>query len=122
MPGSKCRPLQHDEVNSKLRRVFFSASAEPALTVPVLAMLIGEGEALLRKTDLKIQEIAATLGYSTLGGFARAFSRWGGRSPSEFRTVRRGEICGTREWREMDRRNGVEAVAFESLPDLAEET
>lgn len=43
--------------------------------------------ALLRDTDLQIQEIATRLGYSTPGGFSRAFTRWAGCSPSVFRTT-----------------------------------
>lgn len=42
--------------------------------------------ALLRDTDLQIKEIAMRLGYSTPGGFSRAFTRWAGCSPSVFRT------------------------------------
>lgn len=41
--------------------------------------------ALLRETDLKVQEIAAQIGYSSPSGFARAFARWEGRTPSAFR-------------------------------------
>jgi len=43
--------------------------------------------ALLRDTDLKVQEIATRLGYSSPGGFSRAFARWAGCSPSVFRSV-----------------------------------
>jgi AraC-like DNA-binding protein len=43
--------------------------------------------ALLRDTDLQVQEIATRLGYSTPGGFSRAFARWAGCSPSDFRTA-----------------------------------
>lgn len=42
--------------------------------------------ALLRDTDLKVQEIATRLGYSSPGGFSRAFARWAGCSPSTFRS------------------------------------
>lgn len=41
--------------------------------------------ALLCDTNLKIQEIAARLGYSSPNGFSRAFARWAGCSPSAFR-------------------------------------
>jgi len=43
--------------------------------------------ALLRDTDLKVQEIATRLGYSAPGGFSRAFARWAGCSPSAFRAA-----------------------------------
>lgn len=41
--------------------------------------------ALLRDTELKAQEIATRLGYSSPGGFSRAFARWAGCSPSDFK-------------------------------------
>lgn len=41
--------------------------------------------ALLRGTELKVQKIATRLGYSSPGGFSRAFARWAGCSPSAFR-------------------------------------
>jgi AraC-like DNA-binding protein len=43
--------------------------------------------ALLCDTDLKVQEIATRLGYSSPGGFSRAFARWAGCSPSDFRNT-----------------------------------
>jgi AraC-like DNA-binding protein len=46
--------------------------------------------ALLRETDLKVQEIAASIGYATPSAFARAFTRWAGRSPTEYRNARAG--------------------------------
>lgn len=58
----------------------------------------GIAGALLRETDLKVQEIAARLGYSSPGGFSRAFTRWAGCSPSVFRTA-----PWRAEWREMGR-------------------
>lgn len=41
--------------------------------------------ALLRDTDLKVQKIAASIGYRTPSAFSRAFTRWAGRSPTEYR-------------------------------------
>jgi AraC-like DNA-binding protein len=43
--------------------------------------------ALLRETDLQVQEISARLGYRTPSGFARAFTNWSGASPTAFRTL-----------------------------------
>jgi AraC-like DNA-binding protein len=43
--------------------------------------------ALLCETNLQVQEIAARLGYSTPSGFARAFGKWSGVSPSAFRNI-----------------------------------
>lgn len=51
----------------------------------VVETRLGIAGALLRETDLSIQEIAGRLGYSTPGGFARAFGRWAGQTPSAFR-------------------------------------
>ena len=52
--------------------------------------------ALLRDTDLKVQEIAIRLGYSSPGGFSRAFARWAGCSPSAFRSAHAEPRNGTR--------------------------
>jgi AraC-like DNA-binding protein len=41
--------------------------------------------ALLRETDLKVQEIAARIGYGTPGAFTRAFTGWAGRAPTAYR-------------------------------------
>ncbi len=48
---------------------------------------LGIAGALLRKTELSVQEIAGRMGYSTSGGFARAFGRWSGQSPSAYRNL-----------------------------------
>lgn len=50
--------------------------------------------ALLRETDLSVQEIAARVGYSTAGAFARAFSRWAGQPPRTFRQAFGGQQGG----------------------------
>jgi AraC-like DNA-binding protein len=50
--------------------------------------------ALLRNTDRQINEIAATLGYSTPGGFSRAFTRWAGCPPRAFRAACRASRHG----------------------------
>lgn len=46
--------------------------------------------ALLASSDAKVLEIALDLGYSDHAHFTRAFRRWTGRSPQEFRRERRG--------------------------------
>ncbi len=43
--------------------------------------------ALLRETDLKVQEIATMIGYGTPGAFTRAFTGWAGRAPSVYRSA-----------------------------------
>jgi len=40
---------------------------------------------LLRRDDLDVQEIAARLGYSLTAAFSRAFRRWEGMSPMQYR-------------------------------------
>ena len=40
---------------------------------------------LLSNTSMKIEEVAAHLAYTDAGGFVRAFRRWQGCSPSEYR-------------------------------------
>ncbi len=44
----------------------------------------------VRSSKLSLQEIAFLLGYDSLGNFRRAFIRWEGRSPSEFRRAATG--------------------------------
>lgn len=77
--------------------------------------------ALLQKTDLKVQEIAASLGYSTPGGFARAFAGWAGRSPSDFRARPTGQPAGGRQWREKVRDGGRSPVTSNHDRNLPEE-
>lgn len=43
---------------------------------------------LLTNTEAKMSDIAAELGYSTQANFTRAFQRWSGVTPSEFRRQR----------------------------------
>lgn len=40
---------------------------------------------MLKDADVPLDEIATALGYSTSSNFARAFERWTGRTPTEFR-------------------------------------
>lgn len=77
--------------------------------------------ALLRETDLKIQEIAASIGYSTPGGFARAFSGWAGRSPTAYRRAPNGQRARGGEWREVVSDAEHPPLASEHGPSLPEE-
>jgi AraC-like DNA-binding protein len=40
---------------------------------------------LLKKTDVSLVEIGKEVGYSTLPNFFRAFQRWTGKTPAQFR-------------------------------------
>jgi AraC-like DNA-binding protein len=40
---------------------------------------------MLENSDVAVGEIAAALGYSTASNFTRAFQRWTGETPAEFR-------------------------------------
>lgn len=40
---------------------------------------------LLSRTDYSLEQIADELGYSDVANFSRAFKRWSGRSPSNWR-------------------------------------
>lgn len=46
-----------------------------------------EAGRLLRNSVLTVEQIAAQLGYSDPGNFCRAFKRWTGRTPGEFRAA-----------------------------------
>jgi AraC-like DNA-binding protein len=77
--------------------------------------------ALLRETDLKVQEIAARIGYGTPSAFARAFGRWAGRSPSAYRNTPERRAQDATEWREKGGSDPGEPVTFKSPPELSEE-
>ena len=47
---------------------------------------------MLRNQELSLDEIAHELGYSALPNFTRAFGRWSGTTPSEFRQRHRSAI------------------------------
>ena len=70
--------------------------------------------ALLRGTDLKVQEIAARLGYATPSSFTRAFGRWAGCSPSAFRRATPRDISLAR--------NGQKHIAAPRINDANQDT
>jgi AraC-like DNA-binding protein len=61
--------------------------AEEGLTYSRLVEQVRYDQAvtLLKRPDLKLIEIAADLGYTDSANFTRAFKRWTGVSPREFR-------------------------------------
>lgn len=59
--------------------------------------------ALLHETDLRVQEIAARLGYSSPSAFARAFTRWSGQTPKACRLAQSNVESGELKWRVMGR-------------------
>ncbi|MGF1570635.1 MAG: AraC family transcriptional regulator ligand-binding domain-containing protein [Nodosilinea sp.] len=63
--------------------------AEAGLTYSKLVdqVRFKQAVALLQKTDVKLLEIASELGYTDPANFARAFRRWAGVSPREFRLL-----------------------------------
>lgn len=46
-----------------------------------------DAKRLLNTTDMDIQQIASTLGYENPTNFSRAFKKWTGKTPSEFKVV-----------------------------------
>ena len=78
--------------------------------------------AFLRETDLKTQEIAASIGYSTPAWIARAFTKWAGYSPNAYRSALSDVHRRAAEWREKGRSETRQPVAFASCSDVTEET
>lgn len=53
-----------------------------------------EVERRLRGTRDEVSAVAADLGFSNAGDFARAFRRWAGTTPQSFRTQKRSQVDG----------------------------
>jgi len=62
--------------------------------------LRGRSVELLGNESLKVKEVAAALGFSNPANFGKAFKRWFGTSPGDFRHSRLGRT-------EVDRRSRV---------------
>ena len=72
------------------RRSADVAEAHPSPGAPIRYLTgwrMHVAEDLLRGTDLGVAGIARRVGYDSAEAFSRAFKRWTGVSPSEFRTV-----------------------------------
>ena len=54
---------------------------------------------LLENTDMALGQIAAVLRYSELSAFTRAFRRWSGQTPSEWRTNHPQSRKSRRSWK-----------------------
>jgi AraC-like DNA-binding protein len=77
-------------VGSSVRTIQRRLSDEDTTYMGVLENVRSEiGAELLTSTDAKMSEIAAHLGYSNQSSFTRAFQRWAGEVPREFRRQRR---------------------------------
>jgi len=79
---SQAADLAGVSVRTLQRRLAAEGLAFSELVEEVRAELAGE---MLNDTDLSLNEVAKELGYSTLSNFSRAFQRWTGKRPSEFR-------------------------------------
>lgn len=53
-----------------------------------------EAKRLLKRTDIKIIDVSAAVGFEDASNFARMFRRVGGLSPHEFRKVQRQQLSG----------------------------
>lgn len=73
-------------VRTMQRRLSAEQTAYSSVLEQIRAEMAGE---LLENTDATVGEIAHELGYRHHGDFTRAFCRWAGVSPSEFRRQRR---------------------------------
>ena len=51
---------------------------------------------LLKASDARMYEIAVTTGYSDPSSFSRAFLRWTGQTPKQFRGSSKAERCSPR--------------------------
>lgn len=74
-------------VRSLRRRLAADATSYRALVQATLEASAGH---LLRDPRLSIQEAAGALGFSNVGAFHRAFRRWSGMTPTQYREERGG--------------------------------
>ncbi len=65
----------------------------------------------LKQPDLAISEIAYLLGFSETGNFSRAFKRWAGASPSDYRSQGLGDY-------ESERTEANQGVTRETPPGV----
>ncbi len=70
---------------TSLMRAFRRVLGRPPVDY-LIRLRIGKAQALLRRTDLSVKEIAAETGFGDSNYFARQFRRIAGMSPSAFRT------------------------------------
>jgi AraC-like DNA-binding protein len=71
----------------------------------------------LLQSSLELNETAYLLGYEDPNSFIRAFHKWEGASPGQWRLTRRTlfDAAGCRNWREDDRkRTGAKNAAVRS--------
>ncbi|NCO16537.1 MAG: AraC family transcriptional regulator [Alphaproteobacteria bacterium] len=78
--------------------------------------------ALLHETDLRVQDVAAKLGYATPGAFARACARWAGCSPSTFRAAPPARSHGAQHWREAGSRSAAPGLGSKGNPEPSEKS
>ncbi|MBS3804285.1 MAG: helix-turn-helix transcriptional regulator [Oleiphilaceae bacterium] len=73
------------------RHTLYKRLKEEDLTFLGLVEEVRREQALcyLHDRDRSLLEVAELLGFSELSAFSRAFKRWMGRSPAEFRSARR---------------------------------
>lgn len=74
---------------SHVRKVFHDQTGENIVNY-INKYRINEAKQLLRKTDLKINEIALSLGYNNSQSFNRFFKKYEGVTPGEFRNLKYG--------------------------------
>src|SRR5205807_448806 len=71
---------------SSFAKRFTTIVGEPPLTY-LTRLRIQKGARLLRSTAQSVAEIARSIGYETEPSFRKAFRRWIGCSPAEYRRV-----------------------------------
>ena len=64
---------------------FFRGQTGECLSAAIHRIRFGEAVRLLRETDDSVGAVAEQCGYVNASSFRRAFKRWNGLSPSEYR-------------------------------------
>ncbi|MDP2227296.1 MAG: AraC family transcriptional regulator [Moraxellaceae bacterium] len=85
MPGMNEMAQEEGITARTLRRRLASEGTDYETLVSEVRRLLAEE--LLKTTDLSIEDIAERLGYSEQSCFTRAFRRWSGQSPRQYRAA-----------------------------------
>ncbi|WP_298836561.1 GlxA family transcriptional regulator [uncultured Roseobacter sp.] len=85
-PLSLARIAREAGLSPRALQMRFQRDLQTTPQAHYLSLRLGEAERLISDTDMAVQDIAVTTGFSSQAAFARAFSAYAGQSASRFRS------------------------------------